>query len=339
MDIDDTRFDTDPLPDLSGEEIPESPPGFDSLVENAVDFLEVAVAEIEERPKYSVIHFCAGIELFLKARLLLEHWSLVVAKPGEVSREQFSTGDFESVSMRRAFERLEKICGENLNEERTCFLGLAEHRNRVVHFFHGTYAGKPDSNLVEQIVIEQLKAGVFLMRLLRHRWRMQFENHYDSIANVEGSLSRLRHYLKAKFAIIRSRLEAFKAAGGTVSTCHLCKMPAAEVTEIGALVKESLCLVCDTSRNHIRVQCPECNKAEVEFDVAEGTCPECDTSYDIDFLMEKFEAEGVAYCPECSYAKEHSVIEFGDGYLCVSCGNETIAWGNAGGATRKLRGT
>jgi len=32
MDLDDTHFDTDPLPDLSEEQIPESPPGFDSLV-------------------------------------------------------------------------------------------------------------------------------------------------------------------------------------------------------------------------------------------------------------------------------------------------------------------
>jgi hypothetical protein len=36
MEPDDTRFDTDPLPDLSEDNPPEGPPGFDSLVENAV---------------------------------------------------------------------------------------------------------------------------------------------------------------------------------------------------------------------------------------------------------------------------------------------------------------
>ena len=54
---------------------------FDSLVQNAIDFARRSVSEIRRSPKYSMIHFCAALELFLKARLLREHWSLVVTRP------------------------------------------------------------------------------------------------------------------------------------------------------------------------------------------------------------------------------------------------------------------
>jgi hypothetical protein len=88
----------------------KSPDGFDSLVANALDFLRRAIDEVKDHPKYSVIHFCAGIEQLLKARLLHEHWSLVVTKPGETSKQKFNSGEFESVTMKQCFERLEKVC-------------------------------------------------------------------------------------------------------------------------------------------------------------------------------------------------------------------------------------
>lgn len=54
---------------------------FGKLVENAFDFLDKAGREFENEPKYSVIHFYAALELFLKARLLHEHWTLILTKP------------------------------------------------------------------------------------------------------------------------------------------------------------------------------------------------------------------------------------------------------------------
>ena len=48
---------------------------FESLTRNAFDFLERGIAEFDASPKYSVIHFCAAVEMLLKARLLKEHWS------------------------------------------------------------------------------------------------------------------------------------------------------------------------------------------------------------------------------------------------------------------------
>jgi hypothetical protein len=60
---------------------------FDALANNAFDFLNRAIADFEKYPKYSVIHFCAAVEMLLKAKLMREHWSLVVSK-GSVAQSE-----------------------------------------------------------------------------------------------------------------------------------------------------------------------------------------------------------------------------------------------------------
>ena len=67
------------LIDLDPQE-PKPSDLFDRLVDNALDFLNRSIADFEKSPKYSVIHFYTAVELFVKARLMAEHWSLVVAK-------------------------------------------------------------------------------------------------------------------------------------------------------------------------------------------------------------------------------------------------------------------
>jgi hypothetical protein len=68
---------------------------FDSVVDNAIDFLRQALDELETKPKYSVIHFCASIELFLKARLMLEHWSLISEEPQKQISQNLEPATFD----------------------------------------------------------------------------------------------------------------------------------------------------------------------------------------------------------------------------------------------------
>lgn len=77
------------------------------LVENALDFLHHAIENLERFPKLSIINFYTAVELFLKARLLHEHWSLVVAK--DPDWDKFISGDFVSVSFEDACGRLSRI--------------------------------------------------------------------------------------------------------------------------------------------------------------------------------------------------------------------------------------
>ena len=79
------------------------------LMDNALEFLNVAVDEIQERPKFSIIHFHAGVELIFKARLLAEHWSLVVTKRKEPDISEFESGEFQSVSIVESIQKLKKV--------------------------------------------------------------------------------------------------------------------------------------------------------------------------------------------------------------------------------------
>lgn len=106
------------------------------LIANAFYFLTGALQQIKDDPQRSVIDFYAALELFLKARLLREHWSLIVTKDPDI--RQFAKGDFVSVTFDGACNRIRRVLGQQIPQEaREAFDAVRKHRNRMVHFFHG----------------------------------------------------------------------------------------------------------------------------------------------------------------------------------------------------------
>jgi hypothetical protein len=126
---------------------------FESLARNAFDFLERAIDEFDKAPKYSVIHFCAAVEMLLKARLMKEHWSLIVSKPEQANLAKFMAGDFMSVTMDEARNRIRDIAGEEITDAAfNNFRVLANHRNKMIHFFHNEVDS--DGQVKAKIVVE-----------------------------------------------------------------------------------------------------------------------------------------------------------------------------------------
>ena len=67
---------------------------FHSVVRgNRCDFLKRSVADLQRRPKYSVIHFCAGVELFLKPGSCANTGTLIVSKPEFANSAKLQKGD------------------------------------------------------------------------------------------------------------------------------------------------------------------------------------------------------------------------------------------------------
>ena len=56
----------------------ETASDFENLVRNGIDFLEKAMLQLENEPKYSVINFYTAVEIFLKAPLVHDHWTLTM---------------------------------------------------------------------------------------------------------------------------------------------------------------------------------------------------------------------------------------------------------------------
>lgn len=110
-----------------------------SILDNALDYLRSAADFVgHDTPqgwKYALLHLVAGIELLIKTRLYLEHWSLLFADVDSASREALEKGDFVSVDFRRAVERLSNIAGVELREDdRRRLIDLRRYRNQVQHF-------------------------------------------------------------------------------------------------------------------------------------------------------------------------------------------------------------
>jgi hypothetical protein len=108
-----------------------------------------------------VINFCSALEIFLKARLMIEHWTLVVPQldKEKVTLAKFQEGKLPSVSMSRAITRLRDVCGEAIGTEaEKSFDAVREHRNKLVHFFHPQYTTRSDQATIQEVVAEQRKA-------------------------------------------------------------------------------------------------------------------------------------------------------------------------------------
>jgi hypothetical protein len=132
---------------------------FDEIVLNAIDFTNRSVKELKRSPKYSMIHFAAAVELFLKARLLREHWSLVVSRPELASLQDFRSGKFHSVSVEEAIRRLRNVANETISDRaEKAFRAVADHRNRLIHFFHPTLSSTAKTAELEAVVADQYKA-------------------------------------------------------------------------------------------------------------------------------------------------------------------------------------
>jgi hypothetical protein len=298
---------------------------FEGLVENALGFLSHAIEALESEPKFSVIDFYTALELFLKARLLHEHWSLVVAK--DPDWDKFVSGDFVSVGFDEACVRLDKVVRSSISpRSRNKFNAVRRHRNKLVHFFHA--GERPDHQIIEQVAIEQLSAWYELHQLIMHQWKNVFAPWEKSLARIETKLTRHKKYLVAKFEGLSAELERIKASGTEIGICRICNFRAAVVHkgELAAL-QEGDCLVCSAKNRWFLLECPGCAEVAYLFDGGQFSC-NCGYTADerqlVDILDQTvvtkddyFDNSYPANCGECE--GYHTVVACDEKNLCIVC--------------------
>lgn len=299
---------------------------FGALTRNAFDFLQQGISEFDKAPKYSVIHFCAAVEMLLKARLMKEHWSLVVSKPEQANLAKFIAGDFMSVTMEEARARIRDIAGEEIADDAfNSFRALANHRNKMVHFFHADVDG--DDNAKAQIVAEHCRSWFHLHRLL-NRWSTYFGDFRAEIAGADRAMKKHRKYLSAKLKAIKPELDAARKAGNAPKACSACGFKAAVPNALNSQIASLECLVCDHTETQVQMDCPHCNKAVVIASEGYAKCAHCGGSIEPEHLVDAltkdvvgtkdyFETGLPANCGNCD--GYHTVIECGDRYFCCNC--------------------
>jgi hypothetical protein len=302
---------------------------FDLVVTNAVDFFHVSIKDLKTRPKYSVINFCSGLELILKARLLKEHWSLIVKRPEEAALIRFQNGDFVSVAVEEAIKRLANIGDETFShDEAKCFERLRDHRNKVVHFCHDAYSKKPDAKLLEEIAAQQCMAWCYLHRRLTGQWSLHFKKHHKAVERLNKKLHGHRVFLKAKFATIKPDIEKERGLGVEYQACSACGFNSARVDEVSDPVFGVECRVCGTRETVLRVECPTCGNSSDIDDLASGSCEDevCGAEISLSDVMNKYvpsydpkdEEEEAYYCAACEHPERSATI-LGGRYFCFWC--------------------
>lgn len=300
---------------------------FENLAESGFDFLLRAAKLLPHDPKFSLVCSSIGIELILKARLLREHWSLVLDKPGEADRALFLKGAFRSVSIEGAIQRLERVCGLYFDPtQKKALRALQETRNRVVHFVHDAFTTDSAPSEATTILAEQLRAWFYMQTLTLDHWAEDFAQFSPKRAEIEIAFRNLRAYLQVRFDGLANALNALKVSGIRVDECPSCGFQAMSVRGDGTR-REGECRVCGLGDLWLEFACPHCSKQTQFHEIVDATCDECESKIELSDLVGKggqFEVdenakEGVAYCMTCEFAKAKSVVGKDGQFICLSC--------------------
>lgn len=330
---------------------------FDSLVKNGLDFLRVSVEELEARPKYSVIHFCSGVEILLKARLLQEHWTLIVGNEKSMRFHLLKNGEALTIGMDEAIGRIESVIKTTISPEaKKSFKEIKDHRNRNIHFFP-----IEGNEKLQTIVSEQLKSWYFLHTLLISDWSENFGDHEEEIAAINKLLLQNNRFLAEKFNILTEKeLPNLLKKGTKIITCKVCEYDASKITEDDPPYIECKCLVCEANLDLLAFACSTCNTTNyfnLEENIASTVCIGCQNTFSVADLAEQdfavnqiieagfiveqivnsscFSTEDIltelvkpatdidditaAYCRSCQYNLRPSVIAVDDEWICVEC--------------------
>jgi hypothetical protein len=299
---------------------------FDLVVKNALDFFQKSLKEFDKKPKYSVIHFHAAVELIMKARLLWEHWTLIITRPETANLKSFRSGDFQSISIKDARTRLESIIQDGLTPaEYECFLRLSDHRNRMVHFYHPGNAG--NKRELEKIVAEQCLAWYHVNRIFE-RWNKQFQGYKKEIAKIDRAMHDHRKYLKAKFGALGEEIKRFKSRGRLYSVCPSCGFKSFGEDSGNEPILDYECLVCKARETGLKVDCPQCGEENKVLAEPRHNCNKCGHNIDDDeikafltkgFVYDKHDPDRsiMAHCGCCGGYE--TVIQVNHKWICSQC--------------------
>ena len=306
---------------------------FNRLVENALDFLFKAISEITEQPKYSVIHFYAAVELFVKARLMHEHWSLVITKRQEPDWDKFVAGDFQSVSLDEAASKLKKVVRSGLSKaELDAFKDVAKDRNKMIHFFHEAHTEAESDKFKHNIVKQQLKAWYFLHQLLTAKWKSEFFSWNEKIAELDSALRNLHEFLQVVFDNLQPEIELLKKKGARFEECPSCGFDSQEHEKDENIIYESKCLVCGLVEKSLNVECPGCGETVTFKEEGFAKCQSCGKHLEPEDVAEILIDGSAAHIAvqdgddswnagNCSYCDGyHTVVRTeNDEWICASC--------------------
>jgi len=299
-----------------------------SLVESAFDFFERAVDEHDSAPKYAILHLATSVELFLKARLMAEHWTLIASPKKTPTFDQLKSGDFQSVTPDEAVERINSVLPNEYHVAKDAeneFRSLVQERNKVAHFFHAGLNGKTQP---QGILQRQCRVWFHMQRLLTKVWEKQFKAFANRLDKLDTTMRGQRKFLNAIFENATDELNQHQDAGLLVASCPACGFEALMVSD-GQELTSGRCAVCRYQSSLLRLTCPECKTEDILLEHGYDSCPNCNHAFTPEELSELLHVsrpdDGTGfrslsiYCCDC---ETDEVYELDGRYVCLNCMQE-----------------
>lgn len=307
----------------------------DALVKNAIDFLDSSLDDLDKRPKNSIVDFYTSIELFLKARLMSEHWTLILSRPELANLDSFQVGDFHSIFLDDAVTRIKNILKKPIGANAIdAFKALGEHRNQIVHFAHTKYQDIQATKA--SVVAEQWSAWHYLHELLVSDWSPIFDNYLAEFERIHQRMMGQQEFIKARYTAILPQIEIKQKSGSEVENCAHCHMESAIITQKNEWGNDYECMVCGVKdvlikKTSATIPCQSCGKEFQFFDKELKRCPHCGEEIDHEYVdeicKERYSqgdewceegGEWIAYCHKC-YDDRPSVFYIDGLWSCISC--------------------
>jgi hypothetical protein len=297
------------------------------LVGSALDFFAQAVDEHKSLPKYAILHLAASVELFLKARLMAEHWTLIISPKKPLKFDQFKNGDFISVTLDEAVKSIEGVLPSEEHvpiEALLEFKALAKERNKIAHFFH---ANIEDKSSKVKIIQQQCRVWYHIHFLLTRTWKANFKGFKPRLQKLDSDMRRQKKYLRTIFENLTDELKKLQEDGKLINKCPACDCEALILPN-----KENYelcqCMVCKYQSHVIRLRCPNTSCQEGIFlENGYGKCLECGHEFTPDEIAMQLQFERPEddmghscckiYCESCGNPDVYKINT--EQYLCLNC--------------------
>ncbi|MGQ3888614.1 hypothetical protein ACQUW5_06220 [Legionella sp. CNM-1927-20] len=289
------------------------------LVENALDFLQRAFEDINGDPKYAYIHFWSGVELFLKARIIMEHWSLIIK--GQPNLEKYLIGDFCSKNFDEMCDVLEKVISAPIDKDHKQILNdIKNQRNKWVHF---------SNNLSERdnakLISDQMHGWYILNLYLNKKWHLNFYNFTSKIKTVYEQIEKkyqpyqelvYKEYIKNELVNLLKK-DKFNTRLFRCSNCSFCSSTRPRYQD--KLIYESSCKLCGYESINLFYTCEKCQSVN-QFSELHCACKKCNEKYSwikliLKIKVYKLEEHSDVHC----YCGSNKLIEYDNQFFCFEC--------------------
>jgi len=288
------------------------------VINNMIDYLIDAVDQLEDRPKYSIISFYSAVELFLKAQLMSDHWSLIVTKDANI--EKFKDGDFSSVTFIEAIKRLKDVLNTPVGQEGVNrFDTVRKRRNKLVHFFHGLES----EEVKQEVAFETLLAWESMYHLMISGWKQTFIYYQPELEKISARFAAKRYLVNFKNIVHLSSAAYIFAKCDTSKNCIFCNTRALRANSVLGELEETTCDHCQHEAKRLRLPCSGCHGV-CFIKGWHSYCDLCHDSWPEGALVEILQNSGVQMVANCTTcAGGDTVFKFYGSYLCASCLNLT----------------